>query len=472
VQTRATKPLTVDQDARIQRLLQSFSTDPTDARAFRALEEHLFLNGAWNELAGVYECRLSVLPASGAEWPDLLGRLASVLADRVGNLAAARARYEELVRAQPQNATAISSLRRLLTRAGELTSALQLAELEEALPLAAKPHAQLLAEIGELWRGVGDSAEAKRRFAQALDLDPGCDAALHGAAALAESLGDSDTAIALCERRLTTASGPARAEVQEQLTRLLPPSESVRARELLEELVRAYPDRRGPLEQLIALERSAGDAARVGALQRSLWKLVHDPVERLRLATEAATLQLDEAGDAEEAELWCEHAAEIAPDDPSVQKLCLRVYRRTGNATRVLEVLEKLVVAEGSSPMRLLEVAVLHEREGRAERAIEWLERLLSNDAYDGEALAILDRCLARLGRHGERTEVLERRAAAAESDEAAADLMVELGDLHLVALSDFAAPRPPPARARAGARTRDRTRDRVASAARGTAQG
>jgi hypothetical protein len=51
----------------------------------------------------------------------------------------------------------------------------------------------------------------------------------------------------------------------------------------------------------------------------------------------------------------------------------------------------------------------------------------------------ILERCLARLGRHSECAEVLERRAAAAESNEAAADMMVELGDLHLIALSDAA---------------------------------
>ena len=43
MQTRATQPATADQDARIQRLLQSFTTDPTDLRAFRALEEHLCL---------------------------------------------------------------------------------------------------------------------------------------------------------------------------------------------------------------------------------------------------------------------------------------------------------------------------------------------------------------------------------------------------------------------------------------------
>ena len=437
MQTRVTNPPTQDRDARIRRLLQGFSTDPTDTPSFRVLEEHLFLAGAWTELAGVYECRLSVLPATGSERADLLGRLAGVLGERIGDLAAARPRYEEILRLQPQNPAALSGLRRLLARSGELTSALQLAELEETLPLAAKQRAELLAEIGDLWRAVGDAGEARQRYESALELDADCDAAIGGAAVLAEAAGDAARAITLHERRLRSASGPARAEILERIARLQPPGESARAHEILEELVRAFPERRAPVEQLIALERAAGNTARVDELQRALWKLVHDPVERMRLALEAATLQLDDAGNVASAELWCERAHEIAPDDATVQKLRLRVHRRAGNSAQVLDALEKLVVAEGSSSMRLLEVAVLHEREGRAERAIEWLERLLAHDPYDGEALAVLDRCLARLGRHGERAEVLERRMAAAESNESAADLMVELGDLHLLALSD-----------------------------------
>ncbi len=437
MQTRPNPPVTADPQARIARLLSSFTNDPSDLRAFRALEEHMFLEGNWRELANVYEARLRALPATGTERADLLARLAGVLLDRVGDLSAARARYEEVVRLQPQNAAALAALRKLLVAAGERASALQLTELEEALPLAAKPRARLLTEIGELWASVGDRAEARTRFERALEADPACDAALAAAAALAESAGETDAALALCERRLASASGAARADVLEQLTRLLPPRASARSRALLEELVRAHPDRRGPVEKLIALEREAGQLARVGELQRALWKLVHDPVERLRLASEAASLALDELGDLAAAEAWCELASEIAPDDASVQKLRLRVYRRTGNSPRVLESLEKLVVAEGSSPMRLLEVAVLHEREGSPERAIEWLAKLLAHDPYDPEALVILERCLARLGRHAECAEVLERRAAAAESNEAAADMMVELGDLHLVALSD-----------------------------------
>ena len=68
-----------EQAERIQRLLQGFATNPTDARAFRTLEEHLYLAGAWTELANVYDCRLSVLPPTGAERAEVLTKVAGDL---------------------------------------------------------------------------------------------------------------------------------------------------------------------------------------------------------------------------------------------------------------------------------------------------------------------------------------------------------------------------------------------------------
>ncbi len=428
-----------EQAERIQRLLQGFATNPTDARAFRTLEEHLYLAGAWTELANVYDCRLSVLPATGPERAEVLTKVAGIYGERLGDVPQARARYEELLRLRPQNGPALSSLRRLVASAGDVTSALQLAEAEEALPLEPPARAQLFAEIGRLWRGLGDKEEARRRFEAALELDPKCDPAVQGAALLAEDAGERERALALHESRLSALSGNPRADVLERMARLLPSTEALRKKALLSEVVRSHPERRGPLERLIELERSAGRHASVDELQRALWKLVHDPVERVALASGAAALQMDEAQNVEAAAYWAERADEIASDDAAVQKLRHRIHRRAGSTKGVLDSLEKLANIEGATPMRLLELAVLCEREGQSERAIRHLERSLANDPYDGEALEILDRCLARLGRHAERAEVLERRIAAAASNEDASDLIVELGDFYVQALSQSA---------------------------------
>jgi hypothetical protein len=440
MQSRA-RPGAVPQEQveRMRRMLQGFATNPNDARAFQTLEEHLFLSGAWTDLASVYDCRLSVLAATGSERIELLQRTASVYAERIGDLTAARARYEELLKLQPQNLLVLRMLRRVVAKGGDPTTALQLAEAEESLTREPKERAALFAEIGQLWRGLGDKDEARRRFDAALELDAKCDPALQGAALLAEDAGDCARALALHESRLPGLAGANRADVLERMARLLPPEESDRKAQILREVVHSHPERRGPLERLIEIERAARAYPVVDDLQRALWKLIHDPVERVALACGAAALQLDEAHNVDAAVFWAERADEIASDDATVQKLRVRVHRRAGRSKSVLDAMEKLAQIEGASGMRLLELAVLYERENYPERAIEKLAQLLAHDPYDSEALAVLQRCLGRVGRNAERAEVIERRIAAAESNEDAADLMVELGDLYRTALDDAA---------------------------------
>ena len=58
---------------------ERFEADPSDARAFQALEEHFFLEGSWEALARVYEQRIAALTADDAalrgDTADLLGKI-------------------------------------------------------------------------------------------------------------------------------------------------------------------------------------------------------------------------------------------------------------------------------------------------------------------------------------------------------------------------------------------------------------
>ena len=63
-----------ERDQRVRRMLDHFAVDPADTPTFEALEEHLFLAGAWSRLAGVYEARISVLGPREPQRADLLLR--------------------------------------------------------------------------------------------------------------------------------------------------------------------------------------------------------------------------------------------------------------------------------------------------------------------------------------------------------------------------------------------------------------
>lgn len=418
-------------DPRLQNLLRTLEEDPADTPAFRTLEEELFVAGDWNQLAAIYKGRLGALPDDHPERKKLQLRLGDLLADRQGQPEAARPHYEAVVRADSSNAAALGGLRRVHVKLGNLTEALQIAELEEALQLPPRKKGDVLAEIGELWRVLGDAGEARRYFDQALALAPDADTALAGLAGLHADRGDIGAATALHEQRLRRLRGPARSDVMEELARMLPASEIERARTLLREVIFADPSRIGAIRTLLEIEREAQAWDAVEELEDALWDTSEDDAERARVALHAATRAIDELGDAANGARWLQRAALVAPDEPEVQHLRARVNRRRGDSEGLIDALEKLEELEGPSSMRKLEIAVLHETSDRPQLAIEHLRGLLEHAPDDVEALDVLDRCLERVGDKAGRVEVLERKIARAEEPRDAAHLWVRLGELH-----------------------------------------
>ena len=427
-------------DSRVQRLLEQFAVDPSDTPAFRTLEEHLFFVEAWQQLAGVYECRISASSVDGPEREQLLLRLATMLNERLKDTDGARERLQELLRQNSEHSEGLATLRRLYTRSGELTAALQLAEIEEQLPLPAAERANVLAEISVLWNRVGETEEGERRLEEALHLDPNCDPALAERARRAVEEGRNEEALRIHALRVNALIGSARCDVLGQMVELMPPDQTDRIRTLLREIVRQFPERLEPIERLIEIEREDNEYERVDELQRTLWKELRDPADRLRLALEAATQQLREAADIDAAFYWADLALESAPEEVAVYELRERLFRRAGQSQNLIDTLARIIQLEGPTPMRLLELAVLQEKEGHLEQAVEPLQRLLEQEPNDPEALTTLDRCLANLGRHGDRVEVLERQISNAESPADSADLLCELAELCAGPLNDVGA--------------------------------
>jgi tetratricopeptide (TPR) repeat protein len=423
-------------DKQIRQLLDQLAVDPSDTPVFQTLEEQLFLAGAWSELAGVYECRLAAFDVLDPDAVEVRLRLAELLEQRLDDRRGARARLEEIVRAVPGERRALAALRALMARTGDAAGALQVAEMEEQLELAPVERAALLAETGALWQTLGDRTEYERRIEEAFRLDPACDAAARGLAELAAADGRIDDASQIQLRRIQNLTGGARADALEQLARLVEPTRPEQARDLLTDVVREFPERREALERLISLEHAGHEVKRVDALQRALWRCLAEREERVQLALEAGTYQLEEGGAVEAALHWAQAAHEVAPDDARVQQLRARASRRAGQPEALIDALERLVELGEAAPLRMLEIAALHERAGRPASAIDWLARLTAQDPDDEEALALLDRCLERTGQHARRVDVIEHRIALAQTDEAS-ELLAGLGELHASVLDD-----------------------------------
>ena len=274
-------------DGQTQRLLEAFSSNPSDARRFATLEEHLYLGGAWKQLAAAYEARLSALPEADPERGGVLLRFGTLLDERLSAPRDAIRRYRELLAAEPQHPQGLARLRGVYAAQGEIASALQIAEVEEGLDQPARERARTLSDIASLWRGLGETREAERRYEQALDVDPNCDAALTGWAELWIDAGNRPAAVALHERRVALHKGRARLDALEQLATVL--DDGDRVRQILREILNERSERIPALRRLITLEHAAGAEDSAQRLLQRLWVKVDNPADRVRCALEAAT---------------------------------------------------------------------------------------------------------------------------------------------------------------------------------------
>ena len=422
---------------RSQQLLSEFNTHPADERIFRALEEQLYLDGDWENLAQAYATRLNALDP-GRPQIELRLRLGGLLFERVSRPDQAAEQYRSVLAQDARHPEALTGLRRSLLQVGDVAGALQIAEIEEALERPDRERSRVLCEIADLWFELDSPDEAETRLRRALDLQPGFDPGLRGLAQVAELRGDSELACELHLQRWREGRGGAHRESVEQLARLLPDDHAL-LDQILDQAISDENVAPAVRQRLVDRARVAGRWDEADAQQLLLWEQLEPGPERADLALSAASALLSEGDQAERCGFWLQRASAARPDDPRVHQLRVRFFRRSGGGTDLLAALTELERLEGSSSIRLLEIAVLHEREGNLAACVECLGQLLEEDPRDAEALEILDRSLERLERHEERADVLTRRLDLADSDDDYTELATQLGDLCTAELADDA---------------------------------
>jgi len=421
---------------RIDLLLQEFSAQPLERGSFEELCSLLREARRWGSLAGVYECRIDALEDS-PDRVELLSELAQLLELELAAPAAALERYQEAHRLDERRLEPIAGMRRSFATLGDTRQALMMAEAEAELISDPRELARLWAETGVLWRQLGAPDMAEARFRAALELDEQSDAALAGLGELAVEQGDFGLATRWLERRIEGLEGGARASVLEQLAEWLPAEERARTRELLREVVQQFPERRSALERLLELEQEAEQWERVHELQQRVAHLLSTRSERVEWALSAARLHLDRSGSVERALEWAEFARRADDRDSRVHHLRAELFRRTAQPGELLDALEALEMLEGTVPERSLEIAQLHERSGRFDRAAAALRGLLVERPNEQGALAILDRCLRALGQNADRLKVLERRIQLCTVPIERTALETQLGELLELELRD-----------------------------------
>jgi tetratricopeptide (TPR) repeat protein len=436
--------------ASTEELAARFAANPSDRVAFEALEEAHFLAGRWPALVDLYSQRL-LAPELGAKRQAgarsrLLLRLAQVLEERCDRIDEAVARYEEALRLDPSLRPALTQLRRIHARRDHWDLALQVAEVEGALPMRPFERAAFATEIGELWlRRLSDPAQAIASFQQAIDADPHHSPALLGLASAHEALGHAqETSVAL-GRAVDLLKGVERARALVRLALLVegPLDNPRRAQELYR---RAHTDDPRNLDALDALARDAEASEeweRFEDLQERRFALETDPLRKLAVAHHAGRIQLERLKSPLGARHWFRRAQELFPDDPVVHLHLADVARATGKTDELATHLRRAatLAADATPAPVLVESAKLAGAAGDHERAIADLEQAARGRGPREAVEQELASALWRAGRHNELIDLLERRIEQTPDGSAEqAALWLALAEAHEQGTQDVAA--------------------------------
>ena len=368
--------------------------DPT--RALEALRRAFRLDARDESLASDLE-RLAAMVDGG--WESLRGLVEEVLAKDVGDV--------DRTLARDLNMRAARWYRDHL---GDLEAA----EARYRAAVAADPdmgeaHDSLVA----LLRAPGREQELVAALVHWADVDFDEDAKkerLREAAALAESaLGDARLAVSCYEKILEADPSDARA-----------------------------------LDQLVRIEKEAGNHDRVASLLERRIDVEMDPGARLALRQQlaAALAALGRTADAIDA--W-RGALDEEPTDLECVSALERLYETTERWTDLEELVQRrLDIAETpaeriAARVRLARLA--ESRFGRRDEAIEQLQDILEEDPGNPEALDELERLFTNGEQWEELVLLLERRVAdaqAANDGDQELSILVRLGSVHVEQLADM----------------------------------
>ena len=434
-------------DASLQRLRSRFESDPSNAAAFEALEEHHFVNGEWNDLVTLYERRLGSPDLDPEKNPKqrarVAFRLAQVLEERCLQIDRAAEAYQSVVRLDPGYQPALVQLRKIYTAQEKWELALQVAEVQVQLPMRPFEQTAFSIEMGEIWHlQLGDAAQGAVMFERALEYDPDHVTALLGLARAKEELGDAPAAARALERAIANLQGPDRAPALLQLARLLdgPLQDPDGAEELYRGALTDDPRCEIALEAL--LERAAANEhwELVAELHEKRFDLASGARRRASIAHEGGRLHLDRLRNPQGARLWFSRALELFPDDPDNHLALADVERLAGNREALAKHLRRASdLAKGAVLVEILrELATLSREQGDHSEAASELRRALEHAPGNVDLLEELAGDLSRLGRDEELVEILEHQAARASDDAISrARALVRLGSLHEEQLAD-----------------------------------
>lgn len=338
-------------------------------------------------------------------------------------------RAKKAAAACPEMSLVHRALRRQLERAGKHDGVL--ATLDAELTVVRDPRARAALHLhrGRVLRDVLKKTTAAEDLSRAASLDPGAAAPVEALRLHHVSLGQWEELAKMLEHAASASKEEMAVSLRREAAMIREHvlDEPVRAVALYETVLKADPD--DPLA-MAAVERVYGKAGKHAQLIDLLVGQAETtslPRIRFNALMRAATLASERLGDTQRALELFGRAAEVRPGNGTPVDAMAELHRRAGDWESYASVLALRAQLSGSvaerTLMAVLRAAVLSERLGRTQEAIELLQEALESDPTDHTLNHMLRGLLASGGLlsrwvklenvRAERIEDKARRAAA-----------------------------------------------------------
>jgi len=408
----------------------------------RAMARLAEANKRWEDLLEAHELE-AAHTGDQRQVVSLLHRNAEILEELIEDKKRAIEAYQRVLSLAPNYLPALRSLGRLYAQKGLWRELVEMHRDEAELATSPSTAAALHFQIAELYQHkICDEEKAIASYRAALELVPSHFPSMRSLARIYRSQGAWAHLVEL--HRLEAA---ARADPRERAAALFLAAElwedhlkdEVQARLVYEEVLQIDPHHLPALRGLERLYDRAGEGAELIRILERLGAQGEE-AERVAALSRLTALHLNRSGDLDRAAASCEAALALAPKDPFLLRVMERIRGVQGDKRHRADLRERMAAQvddpQLASALFLEAAADRIQSSPGADHQVN-LEKAVDSNPRSERARELLERQLLHGGDPARLAVVLERRAAAATSDELRLTLLLRLGELRETRLGD-----------------------------------
>ena len=396
----------------------------------------------WNELIAVLVTRAdrAVTPQRAR---DLRSEAAETLETRLNDLGRARALYEVNLAEDPGHHQTVDALARLYQRNGDWAGYVKLLE-RQAEAFTGTARAETLARIGEIYEdNLTDFSEAQRRFTLALELDPGCLAAIRGLDRVYSRTGRYSELLVNLEQQVTMSATPRqKIALLERIAGIHDEEflDHAKAADTLEKVLALDASREAALTALMRHYRALDRWDDVSVLYDRALKVAAEPTRRVQLLLAQGGILLQQIGSPERARHAYEAILQIEPQNAAALDALAHVRAAMGDAMAALTAVESLAEKAESPDARAEQwnrAGKILEQHGDRDGAIQRYKFALEAQPENPVASEALRRTYLARGDATSAAELIEAEIERKDGKLAKARLYHELAMLKRDKLND-----------------------------------